>query len=93
MVKNENFHAKICQNLKFFDTWELYTSKESLEHVQYKFKKKKYDFLKEKIFFEIFDFFPKGGPFDVKIVKKIFFRFSKILKTKPKNDFHGTIQT
>ena len=38
-------------------------------------------------------FFPKGGPFDVKIVKKNFFRFSKILKTKPKNDFHGTIQT
>ena len=79
--------------LKIFDTWELYTSKESLEHVQYKFKKKKYDFLKKKFFFEIFDFFPKGGPFDVEIVKKIFFQFSKILKTKPKNDFHGTIQT
>ena len=93
MAKNESFHAKISQNLKFFDTWELYTSKESLEHVQYKFKKKKYDFLKKKIFFEIFDFFPKGGPFDVEIVKNIFFRFSKILKTNPKNDFHGTIQT
>ena len=93
MVKNENFHAKICQNLKFFDTWELYTSKESLKHVQNKFKKKKYDILQKKFFFEIFDFFPKGGPFDVKIVKKIFFRFSKILKTNPKNDFHGTIQT
>ena len=93
MVKNENFHAKICQNSKFFDTWELYTSKESLEHVQYKFKKKKYDFSKNNFFFDIFDFFPKGGPFDVEIVKKIFFRFSKILKTKPKNDFHGTIQT
>ena len=48
MVKNENFHAKICQNLKFFDIWELYTSKESLEHVQYKFKKRKYDFLQKK---------------------------------------------
>ena len=94
MVKNENFHAKICQNSKFFDTWELYTSKESLEHVQYKFKKKKYDFLKKKNFFlKFLIFFPKGGPFDVEIVKKIFFRFSKILKTKPKNDFHGTIQT
>ena len=76
--------------LKIFDTWELYTSKESLEHVQYKFKKKKYDFFQKKIFFDIFDFFP---PFDVEIVKKNFFRFSKILKTKPKNDFHGTIQT
>ena len=94
MAKNEIFHVKIGQNLKFFDTWELYTSKESLEHVQYKFKKKKYDFFqKKKFFFDIFDFFPKEGPFDVEIVKKKFFRFSKILKTKPKNDFHGTIQT
>ena len=60
MVKNENFHAKICQNLKFFDIWELYTSKESLEHVKYKFKKRKYDFLQKKKKFEIFDFFPKS---------------------------------
>ena len=89
MVKNENFHAKIYQNLKFFDTWELYTSKESLEHEQYKFKKKKYNFLKKKYFFEILDFFP----FDVEIVKKNVFCFSKLLKTNPKNDFHGTIQT
>ena len=79
--------------LKIFDTWELYTSKESLEHVQYKFKKKKYDLLQKNIFLKFSIFFPKGGPFDVEIVKKIFFRFSKILKTKPKNDFHGTIQT
>ena len=56
-------------------------------------KEKVWFFEKKKFFFEIFDFFPKGGPFDVEIVKKIFFRFSKILKTKPKNDFHGTIQT
>ena len=54
---------------------------------------KKIENIKKNFFFDIFDFFPKGGPFDVKIVKKIFFRFSKILKTKPKNDFHGTIQT
>ena len=38
-------------------------------------------------------FFPKGGPFDVKIVENFFFRFSKVLETKPKKDFHGTIQT
>ena len=50
-------------------------------------------FSKKEFFFDFFDFFPKGGPFDVEIVKKNFFRFSKILKTKPKNDFHGTIQT
>ena len=95
MAENEKFHAKkYVKNLKFFDIWELYTSKESLEHVQYKFNEKKYDFFQKKRIFLIFSiFFPKGGPFDVKIVKKIFFRFSKILKTKPKNDFHGTIQT
>ena len=61
VAKNEIFHVKIGQNLKFLDTWELYTSKESLEHVQYKFKKKKYDFLKKNWFLEIFDFFSKGG--------------------------------
>ena len=55
--------------LKIFDTWELYTSKESLEHVQYKFKEKKYDFLQKKNFFIFSIFFPKGGPFDVEIVK------------------------
>ena len=44
MAKNEIFHMKIGQNLKFLDTWDLYTSKESLEYVEYKFKKKKYNF-------------------------------------------------
>ena len=68
MAKNEIFHVKIGQNLKFLDTWELYTSKESLERVEYKFKRKKYNFLLKKLFFGFF--FPKGGPFDVKIVKK-----------------------
>ena len=84
LFSHEKFLAKMGQNLEFFGTWELYTSEESLEHVQYKFKKKKYDFLKKKLFFKIFDFFS---------VKKNFFRFSKILKINPKNDFHGTIQT
>ena len=93
MAKNENFHAKICQNLKFFDTWELYTSKESLEHVQYKFKKKKYDFFQKKKNFGYFRFFSKGGFFVVEIVKKIYFSFWKIFKTTLKNDFQGTIQT
>ena len=81
MVKNENFHAKICQNSKFFDTWELYTSKESLEHVQYKFKKKKYDFWKKNWFLEFLDFYFKGGPFHVEIVKNKF-PFFKNFKNK-----------
>ena len=50
-------------------------------------------FSKKKIFFDIFDFFSKGGTLLCQNRKKFFFRFSKILKTKPKNDFHGTIQT
>ena len=51
----------------------LSTSKESLEHEQYKFKKKKYDFLKKEMFFGNFRFFP----FDVEIVKKIYPVFQK----------------
>ena len=82
MVKNENFHAKICQNSKFFDTWELYTSKESLKHVQYKFKKKKYDFLQKKIFFWNFRFFSKGGTLWCQNRQKNFFPFFKNFKNK-----------
>ena len=48
VAKNEILYEKIGQNLKFLDTWELYTSKECLEHVQCKFKKKKYDSLKKR---------------------------------------------
>ena len=68
----------------------MYTSKESLEHVQYKFKKKKYDFLKKKFFLKFSIFFPKGGPFDVDIAKKNS-PFFKNFKKKLKNDFDGTI--
>ena len=83
MAKNENFHAKICQNWKFFDTWELYTSKESLEHVQYKFKKKKYDFFQKKNFFWYFRFFfQRGDPLMSKSSKK-FFPFFKNFENKP----------
>ena len=82
MVKNENFHAKICQNLKFFGIWELYTSKESLEHVQYKFKKKKYDFFQKRIFLLIFlIFFQRGDPLMSKLSKKNF-PFFKNFKNK-----------
>ena len=84
MVKNENFHAKICQNSKFFDTWELYTSKESLKHVQYKFKKKKYDFFQKKIFFLIFSIFFQRGDSLVSKLLKNFFHFSKISKQNEK---------
>ena len=94
LIIDKNFKPKKVKIQEIFGKYTLYTSKESLEHVQYKFKKKKYDFFqKKKIFLKFSIFFPKGGPFDVEIVKIFFFHFSKILKTKPKNDFHGTIQT
>ena len=89
-AKNDIFHLKIGQNLKFLGTWELYTSKGSLKHVQYKIqKRKKYNFLKKDWFLEIFDFFPKGGPFDVKIVKKNFSIFQKFQKQNWKMTFMG----
>ena len=44
-------------------------------------KRKKYNFLTKDWFLEIFDFFfPKGGPFDVKIVKNRFSIFQKFQK-------------
>ena len=68
--------------LKIFDTWELYTSKESLEHVQYKFKEKKYDFFQKKKFFNIFNFFSKGGTLWCRNRQKKFFPFFKNFKNK-----------
>ena len=67
--------------------------KKSLKHVQCKFKKKKFDFLKKNLFFGISGiFFHRGDPLMSKLSKK-FFSFSKISITKLKNDFYGTIQT
>ena len=45
----------------------LYTSKESLEHVEFRFRMKKYDFLKKTHkFWNFSDFDPKGGPYGLK---------------------------
>ena len=45
---------------------------------------------KEKnIIFEIFDFFSKGGPFDVKTDKRIFLIFQKFWKKIPQIRFMG----
>ena len=79
----------VGQNLKFLDTWEFYTSKESLEHVQYKFKKKKYDFLKKKL---VFDFFSKGGTLSFQNCQKENFRFSKTTMKNVKNEFMGPLK-
>ena len=56
-------------------------------------KRKSMIFCKKKIFLKFLIFFQRGDPLMLKSSKKNFFHFSKILKTKPKNDFHWTIQT
>ena len=54
----------------------LYTSKESLEHVEFRFRMKKYDFLKKKHkFWNFSDFDPKGGPFGLKAKNLLFLNF------------------
>ena len=58
----------------------LYTSKESLEHVEFIFRWKKYDLLQKEWKKIIFNFFSKGGPFDVGTIKKIFCDFSNFQK-------------
>ena len=64
----------------------LYTSKESWEHVEFRFRKKKYDLYWKKIEKEnFFDFFPTSEQ-----SKKIFFsNFSKFSKFFLKNGPRG----
>ena len=55
----------------------LYTSKESLEHVEFRFRMKKYDFLKKNTNFEIFPILiQRGDP----LVSKQKFHFFLIFK-------------
>ena len=54
----------------------LYTSKESLEHVEFRFRMKKYDFLKKNHkFWNFSDFDPKGGPFGLEAKNSLFLNF------------------
>ena len=54
----------------------LYTSKESLEHVEFRFRMKKYDFLKKNHkFWNFSDFDPKGGPFGLEAKNLLFLNF------------------
>ena len=52
--------------------------KRKLRICRIQIQKEKVQFFLKNWFLEIFDFFPKGGPFDVKIVKNKNFHFSKI---------------
>ena len=59
----------------------LYTSKESLEHVEFRFRMKKYDFLKKNHkFWNFSDFDPKGGPFGLEAKNLIFMNFQNFRK-------------
>ena len=49
-------------------------------------------FCEKKIWGDIFDFFPKAGTFEAKIVKNIFFNFQKFLKQIPKKTFIGLLE-
>ena len=53
----KKFQAQNSWNYKFWPTDALYTSKESWEHVQFRFSKKKYDFSHTQKFFSIFSIF------------------------------------
>ena len=59
----------------------LYTSKESLEHVEFRFRMKRYDFWEKPTNFEIFPFLiQRGGPFGLEAKNSLFFEFSKFLE-------------
>ena len=64
-----------------FEKYMLYTSKESLEHVEFRFRMKKYDFLKKnpKIL-KFSDFDPKGGPFGLEAKNSLFLNFQNSWK-------------
>ena len=47
LIIDGNFIAKEMKILKIFEKYMLYTSKESLEHVEFRFRMKKYDLKKK----------------------------------------------
>ena len=79
----KNFQAKKSWNFKFWPTEVLYISKESWEQVQFRFSKKKYNFVQKNIFFfHFFDFrgmVRAGQKFSMSI-------FSKFSKKDSRND-------
>ena len=76
LIIDGNFIAKKMKILEIFGKYMLYTSKESLEHVEFRFRMKKYDFLKKNNKFSNFsDFDPKGGPFGLEAKNSLFLNF------------------
>ena len=81
LVIDEKFIGKKLKIWKFWAKPMLCTSKESLEHVEFRFRCKKIDFFEKIKFFSIFRFFfPKGGPFDVETQISFFLIFQNFQK-------------
>ena len=68
----------------------LCTSKESLEHVEFRFRCKKIDFFEKIKFFSIFRFFFQRGDPLVSERKILFSIFQSFQKNFLKNGFNGT---
>ena len=91
LIIDENFIAKKMKIWENFEKYMLYTSKESLEHVEFRFRMKKYDFLKIKHkFWNFFDFDQKGGTLWFRSEKFTFFEFSKFSDFFLKNGLKGS---
>ena len=90
LIINGNFKAKKVKIWEIFEKYMLYTSKESLEHVEFRFRMKKYDFLKKNHKFWISDFDPSGGPFGLEAKISLFFEFSKLSEFFLKNGLKGS---
>ena len=80
LIINEKFIGKKVKIWKFWEKPMLCTSKKSFEHVEIRFRCKKFDFLWKKSIFSIFRFlFQKGDPL-VSERKNFFSRFFKNFK-------------
>ena len=90
LVIDGKFIGKKVKIWKFWAKPILCTSKESLEHVEFRFRCKKFDFLWKKSIFSIFYLFSKGGTLGCRDVKIFFLNFSKFSIFFLKNGFNGT---
>ena len=89
LVMDEIFITKKMKIWRFWANCMLCTSKKSLEHVEFRFRLKKYDFLEKKFFFL---FLSKGWTLwfcTSEISFLIFWNFQKLFM---KNGFNGTFR-
>ena len=85
LVFDKKFIAKKREVSQFRVNSMLCSSKKNLEHEEFKFNLKKFDFLKKSSFFNFSNFFFKG----CRSKKSFFFNFSKFPKFILKNGFNG----